>query len=47
MDNRLKFLYCRVTELWGHARKAWPGNEETGASGVPVHQANPVHKGNA
>ena len=22
MDNRLKFLYCYITELWGHGKEA-------------------------
>ena len=33
MDNRLKFLYCRISELWGHRGKGRAGNEKTGASG--------------
>ena len=30
MDNRLIFLYCDATELWGHAREAPPGMEYPG-----------------
>ena len=26
MDNRLRFLYCDMTELWGHVWRAQPGN---------------------
>ena len=33
MDNRLKFLYRNITELWGHRRKAWAGSGDTGTSG--------------
>ena len=32
MDNRLKFLYCDISEMWGHRTKGEPGNEKTGAS---------------
>ena len=41
-DNRLKFLYYPVTELWGRRQRAQAGNGKTGASEVGVHQANPV-----
>ena len=30
MDNRLRFLYCCITELWGHRGRAHPGNGNTG-----------------
>ena len=43
MDNRLKFLYCLITELWGHRQKARAGNGKTGTSGVGVRQANPPY----
>ena len=35
MDDRWKFLYCDMTELWGHTREALPGKEpgESGAGG--------------
>ncbi|EDK22936.1 hypothetical protein [[Ruminococcus] torques] len=39
MDNRLKFLYYPVTELWGRRQRAQAGNGKTGASEVGVHQA--------
>ena len=42
MDNRLRFLYCVRTELWGHVWKAQPGNGKTGASRVGVKLANPL-----
>ena len=40
-----RFLYCGMTELWGHVRKAEAGNGEPGASGVPVTLANPGGNG--
>ena len=33
MDNRWRFVYCGMTELWGHVRKAEAGNGKPGASG--------------
>ena len=33
MDNRWRFLYCCMTELWGRMEEAWTGRGETGASG--------------
>ena len=45
MDNRWRFLYCGMTELWGHVRKAEAGNGEPGASGVPATLANPGGNG--
>ena len=44
MDNRLKFLYCDITELWGHRERAGAGTGKTGASEVSVNEANPVYK---
>ena len=41
MDNRLKFLYCDITELWGHRERAGAGTGKTGASEVGDIQANP------
>ena len=41
MDNRWRFLYCGMTELWGHVRKAEAGNGKTGTSEVGVWLANP------
>ncbi len=42
MDNRLRFLYCSMTEMWGHGQKVWAGNGKTGASRVGVKEANPL-----
>jgi hypothetical protein len=36
MDNRLKFLYCKITELWGHREKAGARYGKTGVSEVSV-----------
>ena len=36
MDNRLKFLYRDITELWGHVWRAQAGNGKPGASEVGV-----------
>ena len=44
MDNRLKFLYCSITELWGHRGEHKPGMEKTGASEVGDELANPLHQ---
>ena len=33
MDNRLRFLYCSMTELWGRMRGACDGSGKPGASG--------------
>ena len=44
MDNRLKFLYLMITELWGRRKKARAGNGKTGASRGAVEEANPLHK---
>ena len=30
MDNRLRFLYYSITELWGRRRRALPGMESRG-----------------
>ena len=45
MDNRWRFLYCGMTELWGHVRKAEAGNGKPGASGVLATLANPGGNG--
>ena len=45
MDDRLIFLYCDMTELWGHARKAEAGNGKPGASGVPEWKEKPSLNG--
>ena len=44
MDNRLKFLYYPVTELWGHREIPEPGSEDTRASEVGARLANPPSK---
>jgi hypothetical protein len=44
MDNRLKFLYYKSSELWGHRRTAQPGNGKTGASRGGVKEENPLNK---
>ncbi len=41
MDNRLRFLYYSMTELWGHAWEARAGNGETGASAGGVTKGKP------
>ena len=41
MDNRWKFLYYVITELWGHVWRAQAGNGKAGASEVGDEQANP------
>ena len=33
MDNRLRFLYCCMSELWGHRGKAQARNGKPRASG--------------
>ena len=42
MDNRFRFLYHMISELWGRRRTAHPGNGKTGASRVGVKLANPL-----
>ena len=32
MDNRLIFLYCMISEMWGRGRIMKTGNGKTGAS---------------
>ena len=44
MDNRLIFLYCIMTELWGRMCKAWAGTGKTGASAGGIGEANPPVK---
>ena len=41
MDNRFRFLYRDITELWGHVWRAQAGNGKPGASEVGVVLANP------
>ena len=45
MDNRLKFLYCGITELRGHGEEARAGSEKTGARREPVMEEKPHGKG--
>ena len=47
MDNRLRFLYFMISELWGHRHKALAGNGKTGASAGAVREANPPYKAEA
>ena len=44
MDNRFRFLYYSITELWGRMERAGAGNGKTGTSEVGVQQANPLYK---
>ena len=44
MDNRLKFLYCDITELWGHRERAGAGTGKTGASIESEGRQIPLHK---
>ena len=44
MDNRFRFLYFMISELWGHRDKGWAGNGKTGASGGAVEEGKPLHK---
>ena len=41
MDNRLKFLYCAVAELWGRMCKGRAGNGKTGVSAGGVGEEKP------
>ena len=41
MDNRWRFLYCFMTELWGRMEEEWAGKGKTGASGEGEGQAKP------
>ena len=45
MDNRWRFLYCGVTELWGHVREAGAGNGKPGAREVPERKEKPSLNG--
>ena len=42
MDNRLRFLYRMVSEMWGHGRITGAGNGETGASAKAVAAGKPA-----
>ena len=38
MDNRLRFLYCGMTELWGHVRRAGARNGSRVQAGYQAHR---------
>ena len=42
MDNRLKFLYLMITELWGRRKRAEAGNGKTGTSEVGDKEEKPL-----
>jgi len=44
MENRWKFLYCGITELWGRMSEAGAGKGKTGASTGAVREAKPPYK---
>ena len=44
MDNRLIFLYCSITELWGRMWKGQAQNGKLRTSEVAVQKANPLYK---
>ena len=44
MDNRLRFLYSMVSEMWGHRHEAGAGNGKTGASGGAAREGKPPGK---
>ena len=41
MDNRLRFLYCGMSELWGRMCKARAGNGKTRTSAGAARKENP------
>ena len=41
MDNRFRFLYYSITELWGRMERAGARKGKTGTSEVGDIQANP------
>ena len=41
MDNRFRFLYFMISELWGHRDKGRAGNGKTGASEVASWEGKP------
>ena len=47
MDNRRRFLYCGVAELWGRMPEAHAGGGEPGASAGGGGEANPPAKPSA
>jgi hypothetical protein len=44
MDNRLRFLYCNETELWGRMWRAQAQNGKLRVSEVGVQMANPLYR---
>lgn len=44
MDNRLKFLYCLITELWGRGGRPRAGKGKPGASMRVRRRKNPSGK---
>ena len=44
MDNRLRFLYFMISEMWGHRDEAQAGNGKTGASEVSAWEGKPPCK---
>ena len=47
MDNRFKFLYFTMTELWGHVLKADAGKGKTGARHEPGERKSPPKRAGA
>ena len=45
MDNRLKFLYPVVPEMWGRGHKRHAGKGKTGASAGAMQEEKPLHTG--
>ncbi len=41
MDNRLRSLYCTMTEMWGRVRGAWRGDGMPRISTAGPGEANP------
>ena len=41
MDNRFRFLYSMISELWGHSSGARAGNGKTGASAGAAGEGKP------
>ena len=41
MDNRFRFLYFMISEMWGHRREARAGRGKTGASAGAAWEENP------
>ena len=47
MDNRLRFLYYIMTELWGRMWEAWARAWKPRASAGAVREEKPPHKAKA